>query len=114
MKDFLKDFLINEKKINKEYYNFEYSEDVNNDALSEDWLENRTSYIYKVGVLAAIDSNKCDFVHVAIASMRGENSTPKIKGYFYFNEGENDDMGRTIDRALKLLQYMHPAFETER
>lgn len=110
MEQFLKDYLLIEKKINPEYYHFKYSEDVNNDALSEDWLENRTSYIYKVGVLAAIDSNKCDFVHVAIASMRGENSMSEIKGYFHFDKGENDDMGRTIERAFKLLQYMHPAF----
>lgn len=84
MKQFLKDYLLNEKNIISEYYNFHYSEDVNNDALSEDWLENRTSYIYKIAVLTAINSNKCDYVHVVIASMRGENTTPEIKGYFYF------------------------------
>ena len=111
MKELLKDYLQNEKKIKPEYYSFEYSEDTNVDALSDDWLENRTSYIYKIGVLAAIDSNKCDFVHVVIASIRDENSTPEIKGYFHFDKGENDDMGRTIDRAFKLLQYMNSVFQ---
>lgn len=112
MKQFLKNHLIKEAKINSKHYDFKYLEDVNEDALSEDWLENRTSYIYKIGVLTAIDLNKCDFAYVAIASIRSKDSAPEIKGYFYFNEGENDDMGRTIDRAFKLLQSIHPAFET--
>ncbi len=72
MKEFLKNYLIKEKKISPEYYRFNYSEDVNEDALSNDWLESGTSFIYKVGVLTAVDSNKCDFAQIAIASMRKE------------------------------------------
>lgn len=107
MEQFLKKELL--KKIGKsEYYSFDYSENKNNDALSDAWLENRTSYIYKVGVMTAIDNNKCDFVHVVIGTQRGENSEPELKGYFYFGEGENDDIGRTMKRALKLFKYMHP------
>ena len=110
MKQFLRDYL--KDKINDEsYYSFDYSEDVNKDALSDKWLHNRTSYIYKVAVLAAIDSNKCDYAHVVIGTQRSDDSEPEIKGYFYFADGENDDMGRTIQRAFDMLKMMHPAFE---
>ena len=110
MEKFLKEELL--KKISKpEYYSFYYDENNNKDALTNDWLENRTSYIYKVAVMTAIDSNKCDFAHVVIGVQRGKDSEPELKGYFYFSEGENDDMGRVIERAFKLLQYIHPAFE---
>lgn len=37
----------------------------------------------------------------------------EVKGVFYFNEGENDDMSRVIDRAFKLIQYTRPAFELD-
>lgn len=54
---------------------------------------------------------RSDAGHVVIGTQRSENSEPELKGYFYFGEGENDDMGMVIDRAFKLLQYIHPAFE---
>lgn len=111
MKQFLKDHLKTITEFDEHWTNWQYSENVNPDALSEDWLENQTSCIYKVSVLCAIDANKCDWVHVAIGTQRSENSEMEIKGVFYFNEGENDDMGRVIDRAFKLMQYTHPAFE---
>ncbi len=114
MEQFLKDYLVNKKQVEPEFYHFDYSEDINQDAITGDWLENRTSYIYKIGVLAAIDNNKCDYVSIAFSSMRGENSQPEIKGYLEFSQGENDDIGSTMDRAFKLIQHMHPAFETER
>jgi hypothetical protein len=110
MNEFLKQELL--KKISSpEYYIFEYSEHKNNDALTDAWLENRTSYIYKVAVMTAIDWNKCDFAHIVIGTQRNENAKPELKGYLYFDRGENDDMGRVIERAFKLLQYIHPAFE---
>jgi len=115
MKDFLKQYLMDKNPKMKEYdddgmYFWQYHEDVNKDALTEDWLENSTSYIYKVGVLCAIDSNKCDFVHIAIGTQRDDKCTPEIKGSFYFNEGENDDMGRVIKRAIECLEFIHPVF----
>lgn len=113
MKKFLKKHLKTISKLDDKYTSWEYSEDVNLDALSDEWLENRTSFIYKVGVLCAIDSNKCDWVHIAIGTQRSKDSEMEIKGTFYFNEGENDDMGRVIDRAFKLLQHIHPAFELD-
>ena len=110
MEDFLKQELL--KKIEaEEYYAFDYNENVNQDALTEEWLENNTSYIYKVGVMTAVDNNKCDFAHIAIATQRCDKSNPELKGYFHFNKGENDDMGLVLERAFELIKWMHPAFE---
>ena len=113
MEQFLKRHLKSISKIDDYFTSWKYSENVNPDALSNDWLENRTSYIYKVGVLCAIDANKCDWVHIAIGTQRRQNSEMEVKGVFYFNEGENDDMGRVIDRAFQLIQNTHPAFEID-
>ena len=111
MKQFLKDHLKTISEFDDNWTSWVYMEDVNPDALSDDWLENDTSYIYKVATLCAIDANKCDWVHVAIGTQRFENSEMEVKGVFYFSRGENDDMGRVVDRAFKLLQNTHPAFE---
>jgi len=90
MEQFLKDHLKTNSEFAEDWTNWQYSEDVNTDALSDDWLENRTSYIYRVGVLCAIDANKCDWVHIAIGTQR------------------------VIDRAFKLIQYTHPAFDVDK
>lgn len=111
MKEFLRQYLINEKGINPQYYIFGYDEDVNDDALTDAWLENNTSYIYKVGVLTAIDANKCDFIHIVIGTQRMLGWEFEVKGYFHFNRGENDDVAVTIKRAMGMLQYIHPIFE---
>ena len=113
MEQYLKEQLKGISEFDDDWTNWQYSEDVNEDALTDAWLDNRTSYIYKVGVMCAIDSNKCDWVHVAIGVQRSENSDMELKGVFHFNEGENDDMGRVVDRAFKLMQYTHPAFELD-
>lgn len=110
MEDFLKEELLKHIK-NDDYYSFSYQEDINNDALTDAWLEKETSYIYKVAVMTAIDSNKFDFAHVVIGVQREQNSDYQLKGYLYFSEGENDDMGRVIKRSLDLLEYMHSAFK---
>ena len=114
MKNYLKEYLFlnyPDVKEYENYYNFYYSENENRDALTNDWLDNKTSYIYKVGVLCAIDSNKCDFVHVVIGSQRAEYSEAEFKGYFYFKDGDNDDMGKTLERALEVMKNIHPAFD---
>lgn len=111
MEDILKEHLKTVTQFDEDWTNWRYSEDVSEDALTEDWLENRTSYIYKVGILAAIDANKCDWVYVAIGTQRGEHSPVQIIGVLHFEEGENDDMGRVIKRVSQLLAYTHPAFE---
>ena len=112
MKEFLRNYL-SDKIGDEKYYTFDYKEDVNKDALTNDWLENRTSYIYKVGVLTAIDSNKCDFIHIAIGTQRSDIFEPEFKGYFYFDEGENDDVARVINRAVNLLKNIHPVFNND-
>lgn len=110
MEQFLKNYLKGIANLGEQWTKWVYSEDINIDALSNDWLENGTSYIYKVATLCAIDANKCDWVYIAIGTQREENSEMEVKGSFYFNEGENDDMGSVIDRAVKLLRFTHPAF----
>ena len=112
MQEFLRNYL-SDKIGDEKYYTFDYKEDVNKDALTNDWLESRTSYIYKVGVLTAIDSNKCDFIHIAIGTQRSDIFEPEFKGYFYFNEGENDDVARVINRAVNLLKNIHPVFNAD-
>lgn len=112
MKEMLKAELL--KKIEDvQDYSFDYLENKNDDALTDAWLENRTSYIYKVGVMTAIHSNKSGIAHIVIGVQRGggEKFAPELKGYFYFSKGENDDMGQVIHRALGLLQAIHPAFD---
>jgi len=113
MENYLKEKLKAISEFNDEWTTWDYSEDVNEDALTDAWLENRTSYIYRVGVLCAIDSNKCDWMHIAIGTQRRKNSDIELKGVFNFNKGENDDMGRVIGRAFKLIQYAHPALELD-
>ena len=91
-----------------------YTESVSADAINGDaWLENGTTYIWKVGILTKIDSNKCDWVNVFIAHQRDENATPQFIGHLHWQEGENDDIGRSLDRYLAILRRCpnHPVFE---
>jgi len=111
MENYLKKHLKETVELNEEWTIWEYSEDVNEDVPNDEWLQNNTSYIYKVGVLCAIDSNMCDWAHIVIGTQHDVDSEIEIKGVFYFNEGEHDDMGRVIERALFCLKHMHPAFE---
>lgn len=89
-----------------------YEECINNDAIEGDkWLDNKTSYIWKVGVLCLTDSNKCDWVNVLVGVQRDKETEPYLVAKFYFPEGENDDCGRVINRAMRMLEWMHPTFE---
>ena len=87
-----------------------YSEDVNDDALSDAWLENQTSYIWKVGTLAQWDSNKCDYIHVFIGHERALGRYEFI-GMLYYSSGENDDPGRCLRRYPECLAQLHPVFD---
>ena len=111
MKEFLKEHLKSISEFNDEWTSWEYSEDVNEDANTDAWLENRTSYVYKVGVLCAIDSNKLDWIYAAIGTQRKDGSGFEIKGTFHFERGENDDVGRVIKRALDCMKFINPIFE---
>lgn len=110
MKKELTEHLKSVYKIDEEYTVWHYHDDVNNDALSQDWLDKNTSYIYKVSIVLAIDSNKCDWVYLAIGMQRSDKSDPIVLGSLHFKEGENDDMGRTLQRTIELCQYAHSAF----
>ena len=93
-----------------------YSENVNDDAISgDDWLENRTSYIWKVGVLSVIDGKKCDWAHLFIGHLRDDQSEPEFIGVLYWQDGENDDIGRCLRRYLKCLDDSrhHPVFDDD-
>ena len=111
MKEFLTKQLKELHTLENEYTSWDYQENINPDALSEDWLKNGTSYIYKVGVVTAIDNNKCDWVHVIIGVQRKFNSTPEVKGSFYFCNGENDDIKNVIKRSVELMRSIHPVFD---
>ena len=115
----LKEFLLRKAKeikpgiFDKEWPDaVQYDEDTSPDAIKGDeWLVSGTSYIYKVGVLATWDSNKCDWVNVFIGHQRGLESEPEFIGHLYYQDGENDDIGRNLRRYLRLLTWMHPVFE---
>ena len=101
-------------------YNISYSESVNPDALLENddpegWLEKETSYIWAVGVVVCIDWNKCDFARVFIGHLRGkdEYDRPEFIGELYWKEGENDDIGRCLDRYLECMRNCEPVFDNE-
>lgn len=87
-----------------------YSEDVNEDALSDKWLESKTSYIWKVGTLAQWDSNKCDYIRVFIGHERAPGQYEFI-GMLHYSDGENDDPGRCLRRYPECLADVHPVFD---
>lgn len=90
----------------------EYVENDNPDADNGDaWLENRTSYIRRIGVLAVWDSNKTDYCSLVFGVRRHEDGEPKVIGHLTFDQGENCDVARTIDRINRLIGSIgHPVF----
>jgi hypothetical protein len=114
MKEFLIEYARKKCSDLESVYNIQYKEDVNDDAINGDkWLDKGTSYIWKVGVLALIDSNKCDFVRVIIAHQRTNNHDIEIIGELYWSDGENDDIGRCLDRYLECLRCLHLVFTND-
>lgn len=117
-KDNLKNYLLDKaKELKPDIFAdgdcIRYAEDVNPDAINgDDWLKNRTPYIWKIGVLITNDSNKCDWVDVFIAHEREPNNIDFI-GHLNWPDGENDDIGRSVQRYVKLLQNNHYIFEVE-
>ena len=89
-----------------------YLENVNIDALSNDWLENRTSFIWKVGILYIVDANKADWVYIYIGHQRDDKTPPDFIGSLHYNEGENDDIYRCLKRYINLFDenIVHPVF----
>ena len=88
-----------------------YQASTNPDAIEGDrWLENGTSYIWRIGVLAQIDSNKCDYARLFIAHER-EPGWFEFIGELYWQDGESDDIGRSLARYLDCARQMHPVFD---
>ncbi len=81
-----------------------YRERVNRDALSDDWLKNRTTYIYKVGVYIVMDDNKMDWLYAFYGMQRRETGGFEFLGYLNFPQGENDDMARTFDSIFDMIK----------
>ena len=95
-------------------YVTEYNEDINPDAINGDaWLDNNTSYIWKVATLSLIDSNKCDFVTVFIGHKRSPSHDPEFIGELYWQDGENDDIGRCLERYIECLRMGHSVFDND-
>jgi len=112
MEKTLKKHLQEVAELSDEWTKWLFFEDTNPDALSRDWLVSSTSFVYKVGVLAAIDRNKCDWVRVAIGIQRQKGDGIRVVGVLYFAGGENDDIGRVLDRARGALSILHPVFSS--
>ena len=110
----MEDFLLN-KMDSVEALSFQpsinYSEDINDDALSNAWLDNGTSYIWKVGVLTVVDGNKADWAKMYIAHQRSPAHLIQFIGRMYWEEGENDDMARCLHRYLKCASNASIMFE---
>ena len=111
----LEEFLRNKankelKKDNEDWYSTQYIESINKDAITDDWLDNNTTYIYNVGVLALWDSNKCDYAYAFIGHQRNENQNFQFIGMLKWKNGENDDIGRSLAKYVELLTKTHPIF----
>jgi len=85
--------------------------------IDEDWPdcrsfklnEKRTSYIWRVGVLAQWDSNKCDYARIFVGHER-EPGKLEFIGMLHYRDGENDDIGRSLQRIVDIAGDIHPAF----
>lgn len=96
--------------LDKEYPDVRgYHESVVPEALTGEWLDARKSYIWKVGVLAQWDSNKCDWARIFIGQERQPGDLQFI-GVLHWSEGENADIGRCLQRYVDVASWIHPVF----
>lgn len=80
-----------------------YVECVNPDAIDDDkWIDNGTSYIWKIGFLLIKDSEKNDSVMIHIAHERLPGAFQYI-GRLCWNDGDNDEMNRLFRRYANLF-----------
>jgi len=87
----------------------EYAENENTDALTDEWVKSGTTYIWKTGVLAQWDSNKCDHVKLFIGHERSPGHMQFI-GVLCWSGGENDDIGRSLASYCDAATRLHPVF----
>ena len=100
----MKSFLENELKTTFDIGNYTswfYEESINDPK----------SFIYKVAVCCAIDSNKADWCIIALGTQRAVGFSPEIHGTMRFKRGENDDPGNILRRMTELLEKAGPLFE---
>lgn len=90
-----------------------YSQDTNDDALSDAWLDKGSSYIWRVGTLSIWDANKCDWCGLVFGQRRDPDRRPEVIGSARWDDGENDDPARTFVRALTAAAMVHPVFHYE-
>jgi hypothetical protein len=90
-----------------------YTQNDNPDALTDEWLQRQTSYIWRVGVLAFWDANKCDWCGLVIGQRRSPQHQPEFKGLMYWDDGENDDPARVVRRAMDAAADLHPVFNAD-
>jgi len=88
-----------------------YREDANDDALTGAWLDNETSYIWKVGVLSVVDGNKRDWGYLFIGHHRKPNYPFEFIGELCWGNGEKDDPGQCLERYLKCAKNADILFE---
>lgn len=101
MKNYLQDALRKEFNLKDNYTNWKYEEDISDGR----------SFIHRVSVATAIDSNKCDWIYIVIGIQRSENSDFEIKGFMNFRRGEDDDPGRVLGRMAICLERTDIVFE---
>ncbi len=90
----------------------QYIEHVNPDAAgnAQAAIEAGTSFVHRVGVLAAWDSNKCDEAWLLLGQQQ-DGEAPRCVGVFFWEQGENDDIGGVLQRFYALTQTLrHPVF----
>lgn len=113
MEDALRAYLKSKIDLSPDYSTSCYQEDINKDAATNKWLDNGTSFVWKVGVLSVIDANKCDWVYFALGIQKTPHSEIDIIGHFCFSDGENDDIARVLKRMMGCLKEIHPVFEDD-
>lgn len=87
-----------------------YQESVSPSAIDgAKWLDDNTSYIWKVGVLGQWDSNKFDYARLFIGHER-EPGRLEFIGCLHWQGGENDDIGRCLQRYVNIAGDIHPVF----
>lgn len=88
----------------------QYVEHANDGVLDDGWMVDGSSFIWKVGLLAVVDSNKADWVKVLIATEH-QPGCVEMMGKMDFPKGVNDDVGRVLNRVFSLFTKLdHPIF----
>ena len=92
-----------------------YTESTSPDAIDGDkWLKNHQPYIWKIGVLTLVDSNKRDWAYAFIGHHREPDHPMEFIGMLHWQDGENDDIARSIERYVECLEACDIVFRVDR